>query len=123
MKWTTATTLARSESSENTLSCQCGCAVDLVESRGPHQTRDKEGETPIDIARRSGACVEIIGLLSLTPEEVRFLGGEEMARLYAPVTYWQDAMYGWITSRSWADCQKFINEHDDELVREVACNS
>ena len=28
-------------------------------------------------------------------------------------------MYGWIKSRSWADCHKFINEHNDELVREV----
>ena len=28
-------------------------------------------------------------------------------------------MYGWIKSRSWADCHKFINQHDDELVREV----
>jgi len=25
----------------------------------------------------------------------------------------------WITSRSYADCHEFINEHDDELVREV----
>ena len=25
----------------------------------------------------------------------------------------------WITSRSYADCHKFFNEHDDELVREV----
>jgi len=28
-------------------------------------------------------------------------------------------MIGWIKSRSWADCHKFINEHNDELVREV----
>ena len=28
-------------------------------------------------------------------------------------------MEGWIQSRSYADCHKFINEHDDELVREV----
>ena len=90
---------------------------------GALTTLTKEGETPLDIASRSGACAEIIGLLSLTPEEARSLGFDGMARLYAPVTYWQDAMYGWITSRSWADCQKFINEHDDELVREVACNS
>jgi len=82
-------------------------------------TRDKEGKTPIDIALRSGACAEIIGLLSLTPEEVRSLGGKEMLRLYAPVTYWRNEMVGWIQSRSWADCHKFINEHDDELVREV----
>ena len=27
-------------------------------------------------------------------------------------------MVGWIRSRSWADCLKWINEHDDELVRE-----
>ena len=27
-------------------------------------TRDNKGETPIDIAHRSGACAEIIGLLS-----------------------------------------------------------
>jgi len=81
-------------------------------------TRDNKGETPIDIARRSGACAEIIGLLSLTPEEVRSLD-KEMARLYAPVFYWRDEMAGWIRSRSYADCHKFINEHDDELVREV----
>ena len=43
-------------------------------------TRDNKGETPIDIARRSGACAEIIGLLSQTPEEARSLG-KEMFRL------------------------------------------
>jgi len=37
-------------------------------------TRDKEGETPLDIASRSGACAEIIGLLSLTPAEADSLG-------------------------------------------------
>jgi len=82
-------------------------------------TRDNKGETPIDIARRSGACAEIIGLLSLTPEEARSLGLKEMARLYAPVSYWREEMYRWINSRSYADCHKFIDEHDDELVREV----
>ena len=44
-------------------------------------TRDKEGKTPIDIALGSGACAEIIGLLSHTPEEARSLdwkGVEEM---------------------------------------------
>ena len=81
-------------------------------------TRDNKGETPIDIARRSGACAEIIGLLSLTPEEARSLD-KGMARLYAPVAYWQEEMGLWIESRSYADCHKFINEHDDELVREV----
>jgi len=82
-------------------------------------TRDKEGKTPIDIVSRSGACAEIIGLLSLTPEVARSLGGDEMFRLYAPVAYWRGEMNGWIRSRSYADCHKFINEHDDELVREV----
>jgi len=82
-------------------------------------TRDKKGETPLDIARRSGACAEIIGLLSLTPEEARSLGGKGMVRLYAPVCYWMTTMAGWIQSRSYADCHKWINEHDDELVREV----
>ena len=48
-------------------------------------TRDKEGKTPLDIARRSGACAEIISLLSLTLEAVSSLGWEGMARLYAPV--------------------------------------
>ena len=48
-------------------------------------SRDNKGETPIDIALRSGACAEIISLLSLTPEEARSLGWEGMARLYAPV--------------------------------------
>ena len=51
-------------------------------------TRDNDGETPLDIARRSGACAEIIGLLSLTPEEARSLGWKGMGRLYAPVAYW-----------------------------------
>jgi len=82
-------------------------------------TRDNKGETPIDIASRSGACAEIIGLLSRTPEEAHSLGGKEMLRLYAPVAYWQDEMIGWIQSRSYADCHKFFNEHNDELVREV----
>ena len=82
-------------------------------------TRDNDGETPLDIARRSGACAEIIRLLSRTPEEARSLGGKEMDRLYAPVAYWRGEMAGWIRSRSYADCHKFIDEHDDELVREV----
>jgi len=82
-------------------------------------TRDNKGETPIDIASRSGACAEIIGLLSLTPEEVRSLDGEGMVRLYAPVAHWMNEMGEWIRSRSYADCHKFIDEHDDELVREV----
>jgi len=82
-------------------------------------TRDKEGKTPLDIASRSGACAEIIGLLSLTPEEADSLDWERMSRLYAPVAYWRDEMATWIKSRSYADCHKFINEHDDELVREV----
>ena len=82
-------------------------------------TRDKDDKTPIDIARRSGACAEIIGLLSHTPEAARSLGDEETCRMYAPVAYWRDEMAGWIQSRSWADCHKWINEHDEELVREV----
>jgi len=82
-------------------------------------TRDNKGETPIDIARRSGACAEIIGLLSLTTEEARSLRLEGMARLYAPVAYWWGEMVKWIKSRSYADCHKWINEHDDELVREL----
>jgi len=82
-------------------------------------TRDNKGETPLDIACRSGACAEIIGLLSLTPEEAHSLGGKGMCRLYAPVANWRNEMAKWIQSRSYADCHKFINEHDDELVREV----
>jgi len=78
-------------------------------------TRDNKGETSLDIAHRSGACADIIGLLSLTPEEARSLGGKEMVRLYAPVAYWKSEMAIWIKSRSYADCHKFINEHDDEL--------
>jgi len=81
-------------------------------------TRDNKGETPLDIASRSGACAEIIGLLSHTPEEARSLD-VEMLRLYTPVAYWMSEMVQWIRSRSYADCHKFINEHDDELVREV----
>jgi len=82
-------------------------------------TRDNKGEIPIDIARRSGACAEIISLLSLTPEEADSLEWKGMARLHAPVPYWRNEMLKWIQSRSYADCHKFINEHDDELVREV----
>jgi len=82
-------------------------------------TRDNKGETSLDIASRSEACAEIIGLLSQTPEEALSLGGKEMVRLYAPVAYWRDEMVKWFSSRSYADCHKFINEHDDELVREV----
>jgi len=82
-------------------------------------TRDNNGDTPIGIARRSGACAEIIGLLSHTPEAARSLDVKEMLRLYAPVAYWMDEMAGWIQSRSYADCHKFIDEHDDELVLEV----
>jgi len=82
-------------------------------------TLDKEGKTPIDIASRSEACDEIIGLLSLTPEAARSLGWKGMARLHAPVAYWKNEMARSIKSRSYADCHKFINEHDDELVREV----
>jgi len=58
-------------------------------------TRDNKGETPLDIARRSGACAEIIGLLSQTPEEALSLGGKGILRLYAPVGL-----------RSYADCPK-----------------
>jgi len=82
-------------------------------------TRDNKGETPIDIARRSEACAEIIGLLSHTPEEADSLEWKGVAPLYAPVAYWRGEMNGWIRSRSWVDCHKWINEHDDELVREV----
>jgi len=59
--------------------------------------RDNNGETPIDIARRSGACAEIIGLLSLTPEEARSLGAQGMNRLYALVAYWWEEMFLWIS--------------------------
>jgi len=86
-------------------------------------TRDNKGDTPLDIARRSEACAEIIGLLSHTPEAARSLGYKGMAPLYAPVGYWRSEMTGWIKSRSYADCHKFINEHDDELVREVLKNN
>ena len=51
-------------------------------------------ETLLDIALRSEACAEIIGLLSQTPEEARSLGGDEMLRLFAPVAYWRSAMAG-----------------------------
>ena len=82
-------------------------------------TRDNKGETLLDTASRSGACAEIIGLLSLTSEEACSLGEMGMYRLYAPVAYWMNEMTLWIQSRSWADCHKFIDEHNDELVREV----
>ena len=82
--------------------------------------QDNKGETPIDIARRSGACAEIIGLLSLTPEEADSLGEMGMLRLYAPVGYWREEMIGWIKSRSYADCHKWIDKHDNELVVECS---
>jgi hypothetical protein len=69
-------------------------------------TRDNKGETPLDIARRSGACDEIIGLLSLTPEEACSFDLKGMARLYAPMAYWNNEMATWIKSRSYADCHK-----------------
>ena len=86
-------------------------------------TRDNKGETPIDIARRSGACAEIMSLLSLTPEEARSLGEKGMLRLYAPGAFWNDVMNKWIKSRSWADCHKFIDEYDDELSWCVKCSN
>ena len=89
----------------------------------PHETIKAK---PLDIASStSGACADIISLLSLTPEEAHSLGGDEMLRLYAPAGHWWAEMAIWIKSRSYADCHKFINEHDDELVREVLkyCNS
>ena len=54
----------------------------IVYNLQAHTTRDNTGETPLDIACRSGACAEIIGLLSHTPEEARSLGGMGMCRLY-----------------------------------------
>ena len=52
-------------------------------------TLNERGENPLEIARGSEACAEIIGLLSLTPEEARSLGYKEMDRLYAPAAYWR----------------------------------
>ena len=90
-------------------------------------TRDNKGETPHDIALRSGACAKIKDLLSLTlqGEEVHSLGLEMLYRIFAPVADWRGEMVVGIYNRSYADCHKFINEHDDELVREVlkSCNS
>ena len=43
--------------------------------------------------------------------------GDEMN--HTSVAYWWAEMGGWIESRSYADCHKFFNEHDDELVCEV----
>jgi len=106
-------------SDTHTCSCQCGRAVDWLESRGPHHTRQGRRQNSHDIANNSGACAEIIGLLSHTPEEARSLGCDEMRLLYAPVAYWWGEMVLWIKSRSWADCHKFIDEHDNELVHEV----
>jgi len=108
---------AKAQTHTHTLALMCLTSIEL--NYEALTTRDKEGKTPIDIASRSGACAEIIGLLSLTPEEARSLGAKGMLRLYAPVAYWNNEMGGWMKSRSWADCHKFINEHDDELVREV----
>jgi len=87
----------------------CGHGLDWLHQEAL-TTRDNKGETPLDIAHRSGACAEIIGLLSLTPEAARSLGFKGTHRLYAPVAYWQGEMYKWIKSRSYADCHKFINQ-------------
>ena len=95
------------------------CVVLVVFNKNTLATRNKKGETPLDIARRSGACAEIIGLLSHTPEEADSLSWD-MARVYAPVCYWTSEMNVWISrSRSHTDAHKFLDEHDDELVREV----
>ena len=94
------------------------CVVLVVFNKNTLATRNKKGETPLDIARRSGACAEIIGLLSHTPEEADSLSWD-MARVYAPVCYWTSEMNVWISRRSHTDAHKFLDEHDDELVREV----
>ena len=62
---------------------------------------------------RSSACSP-----SLPRKLVRWVG----RRCAACTHQWLiggNEMAGWIDSRSYADCHKFINEHDDELVREV----
>jgi len=40
--------------------------------------------------------------------------------LYEPVDYWWDDMVKWIKSRSYADCHKWIDKHDNELVVECS---
>ena len=105
-----------------TSSCQCWCKFDVLSicyNEDALTTLNERGENPLEIARRSEACAEIIGLLSITPEEADSLGWDGIFRLHAPVDYWRSEMLGWIRSRSYADCHKWINEHDDELVREV----
>jgi len=80
----------------HTDSCLCGHAIAWLNPEALI-TRDKEGETPLDNARRSGACAEII---ACSPS-ARSLGGKGIRQLYKPVGYWRDGMFVWIQSRSW----------------------
>ena len=82
---TTATSLAHSENSDTHSLASVG--VESICHNIQALTRDNKGETPIDIARRSGACAEIIGLLSLTPEEARSLGTKGMLSM-STMTSW-----------------------------------
>jgi len=80
---------AKAQTHTHVLAIVCVMSIEL--NYEALTTRDNKGETPIDIARSSGACADIIGLLSLAPEEARSLGGE-MGRLYAPVGHWRTEM-------------------------------
>jgi len=88
-------------------------------------TRDNNGETPLDIAIRSNACDIIYDLLSLTPKSAHSLGGDKLRKMYAPVAYYYNICMGWIESRSWDLCHKWIDEHHNknhngsDLIRQV----
>ena len=85
--------------------------------------RDNDGNTPLQIALKNSACTEFINLLrSVTPEAARSVPLNEMTRLYAPIEYWTNEFGCWLNSRSFADCHRFISEHDEKLVVEVLKN-
>jgi len=83
------------------------------------QTKDNYGETPLEIARRTHACADVIGLLSQTPESIRALGGARLSQLYAPVTYWRNMMVQFCQQKSWDGLNTFVDAQADELVVEV----
>ena len=72
-------------------------------------------ETPLDIARRSGACPEIIELLSLTPESAGKLLFEDMIMLFAPDRFDWTKIMNWLADKDWQSFHSFLNEKSDEI--------
>jgi len=106
---TTATSLDGSESSDthtHMLLPKWACGrLNSIYRPSPHETRKAKLPSTLPVG--------------VEPVLRSSLGGEGMAPLNAPGFHWNNEMGLRIQSRSWADCHKFINEHDDELVREV----